>query len=258
MPASAKTRKAKRNTDFDWDKFDPVEYVNANYARLGAEDRSILEDMRDFLASADVSRPGRQVRGVDVGSGPNIYPALAMVPFCDEITLSDISKANVNWLRNEIPSYSPTWDQYWKVLERNQAYGGVKDPRRSLKRRVRVIRSDLFALPQAQWDLGTMFFVAESMSEDWSEFHRATRWFVGTLKRDAPFAAAFMESSEGYYVGGRPFPAVGIGEGDVAKCLDNVAHDVRIRRLDPDQEHPLRHGYTGMILALGRAGAAKR
>lgn len=249
--------KAKKNHDYDWDAFDPVEYVDRNYAKLGREDRQILEKMRGFFGSAGISNLSAQMHGVDVGSGPNVYPALAMMPFCDTVTLSDLGKANVSWLRNEVVSYSSIWDQYWKVLEKSPPYARVKDPRRSLRRKIRVERKNLFDLPSQRWDVGTMFFVAESISEERHEFERATKRFVTALKPDAPFVAAFMESSKGYYIGGRPFPAVGVGLQDVGECLDGIAHDVRICRLDPDEEHPLRDGYTGMILALGRAGSVR-
>lgn len=244
----------RANTDFDWDNFDPDHYVELNYRDVHDTDLLILDKMRDFFGAAGAAHGTSWMRGIDVGSGPNLYPALTMLPFCGEITLSDLAKSNIDWLQREVPSYSDTWDPFWERLAKAEPYASIKDPRGALRRRVQLKTGDLFDLPRGRWHMGTMFFVAESISEQWFEFYRGTHRFVRALQPGAPFAAAFMESSVGYWVGGRPFPAVDIGQSDVETCLDSIAHDVRVHRWPVDPEDRLRVGYSGMILALGRAG----
>jgi hypothetical protein len=96
-----------------------------------------------------------------------------------------------------------------------------------------------------------MFFVACSISTELAEFQLAVHSFVQSLKADAPFAAAFMLESEGYDVGGERFPSVWIDMDEVRSTLAEVAYDVRV---DPITSRvPLRQGYHGMCLALGRA-----
>jgi hypothetical protein len=102
----------------------------------------------------------------------------------------------------------------------------------------------------AEWDLGTMFFVACSLSTDRTEFTRATHRFVHALIPDAPFAAAFMVNSRGYDVAGVWYPAVAIDAVEVEQCLASVAYDVRVDGIDTD--NPLRED-CGMVLATGRA-----
>ncbi len=263
MPADAAPRdtavprqRGGRNAQYEWDEFDPVDYVKRNYAVLWETDRRILCEVRDyFTAVAGVQwRPGS--RGIDAGSGPNLYPALAMLPFCGEITLSDHSQSNVEWLEQEVWSYSSIWDPFWNELIESRPYAAISDPRAQLWYKAKVQRGDLFELPRAGWDIGTMFFVAESISAEWPEFERATHRFVRALKQGSPFAAAFMAGSEGYEVGGHPFPAVQIDEADVRRCLDEVAYelDIHVWPVDASKHEPLREGYSGMILALGKAG----
>jgi hypothetical protein len=100
--------------------------------------------------------------------------------------------------------------------------------------------------------MGTMFFVACSLSNDMDEFQRAVDCFVRALRRGAPFAVAFMEKSKGYAVDGTFFPAVEIDRTNVDRALAALAYDVHIDRITTN--NPLRDGYDGaMIVAVGRA-----
>jgi NNMT/PNMT/TEMT family len=249
----ASSKRTRANVEFDWDNFDPDHYVELNYQHVHDTDLFIIDELRDFFGSVGVSY-GPPRLGIDVGCGANLYPALSMVPFCRQVTLSDVAKSNIDWVERQRPSFAKTWDPFWERLAKSEPYASTKDPRAEIRHKVDTRTGDLFDLPRARWDIGTMFFVAESISEQWFEFYRGTHRFVRALKPDAPFAAAFMESSAGYWVGGRPFPAVDIGQSDVETCLASIAHDVRIQRWPVDPEDRLRVGYSGMILALGRAG----
>ena len=157
-------------------------------------------------------------------------------------------------LAQQIQRFDENWDVFWDVYRENPAYASVTDPRVRLAQIAKVRQFDLFKLPERRWDLGTMFFVACSLSSDIQEFRRATHRFVRSLKPGSPFAAAFMEGSAGYPVGDAHFPAVGIRADDVAESLAFVAYDdVVITRITSGDD-PLRDGYSGgMILAVGRA-----
>jgi len=242
------------NADCDWDRFNPDWYVSHNYEVLSDDDREILQTVRDFFGAA---LEGQRIqRAIDVGAGPNIYPALAMLPFSNEIILREHGLANVLWLNRQVKDYSPTWDRYWDILAARRAYDQVEDPRAELRERARVVKGNLFHLGRAESQLGTMFFVAESISEKRNEFKLAVHRFIGSLTAGAPFAAAFMENSKGYDVGSVRFPAVAVTRTDVEHCLSPLAHDLKIHSIS--REGHRRDGYTGMILALGRAGHTVR
>lgn len=235
------------NSHFPWDDFDSNWYFDRNYRKMRDDDRQIVELVRNFFATLDLSS---HRRGIDVGAGINLYPALTMLPFCDEITLYEYAASNVAWLRREIQSYSQSWDPWWNLLIKEPLYKSVDSPREALAA-VRVERGSIFDLPESQWDIGTMFFVAESISSVMSEFHTALGNFVRSLRPGAPFAAAFMENSLGYNVGTRRFPAVAIAKDEVENCLAGETEDLQIHRLGKTS-NPLREGYDGMILATGR------
>ncbi|NUT34163.1 MAG: methyltransferase [Hamadaea sp.] len=248
------------NAHYVWDAFNPDSYFAHNYESLRDDDRALLEGVRDFFAGVADTReiaPG-SLRGLDIGPGANLYPSLAMLPFCRSLTLREFSAANVRWLDAEISgSYGPSWDAFWDVLQGRPQWKAIEDPRAVLKARSHVGQGSIFDLRDAArggeaFEIGTMFFVAESLTRRRSEFDDAVRRFVDALVPDAPFACAFMKQSRGYRVDDRAFPAVAIGADDVTECLASVAYDVDVRVIELSESgDPLRDGYEGMILATG-------
>jgi hypothetical protein len=209
--------------------------------------------VRDFFAKADIPS---NARGIDAGSGPNLYPALSMLPFCSRITMLDISRSNVGWLRRQQLRPDASWQKFWEVLAQEHAYqeiGGYKD---HLRHNTLVEQGSIFDLPSRRYHVGTMFFVAESLSNYFDEFSYAMKCFLGSLHDQAPFAIAFMRGSVGYTVNDVAFPAVAIDEVDVKNCLDDVAAEIS-SITDIAMVSRFRDGYEGMMLATGRAGSAE-
>jgi NNMT/PNMT/TEMT family len=245
------------NRDYPWDEFNPEEYFKFNYVNLRDDDREIVEIVRDFLARKDAISPlPRNARGIDVGTGSNLYPALMMLPFCEHITLYEHSEANVQWLRSQHeagwPSWDEAWKQFWDLLHERKPYKELANPRKKLTDHVDVIKGDVLSHAEHDlYDLGTMFFVAESITGQRVEFLDAMDQFFSMLKPDALFAMAFMEHSKGYHVGTQQFPATDIGETEVWNCLRERASDFSLHRLSAEDK-PLREHYTGMIVAHGR------
>ncbi|MER6711660.1 MULTISPECIES: SCO2525 family SAM-dependent methyltransferase [unclassified Streptomyces] len=249
----------RRNADAPWDHFDTRAYIEHNYRSVSDVDAEIISIVRDHFAdhfsrNADhFSRnPERPARGIDVGAGANLYPALAMLPWCEQITLLDRSRNNYRYLREQRDGYDPAWDQFWDILSRDGAYAALTHERREKFRQVvRVEQNDLFNLTdrQGSWSLGTMFFVAESLSTSYEEFQHGVECFLRTLAPGAPFAAAFMEHSKGYEVGGQWFPACDVSESQVYDCMAGWSGKLETRHVGRPNE--VRAGYTGMIVACG-------
>jgi len=187
-----------RNLDYPWDAFDPDDYFRHNYLTLREDDQKILEIVRDFFATTLATAPlPPGARGIDVGTGANLYPALTMLPFCAGITLYEYSQANVSWLKEqhaqEWPSWGAAWCNFWKHLRAQTAYRSVAEPSGELSKRVEVIQGSIFELQDqdaaGHWDIGTMFFVAESITGQPNEFLSAVDHFFGVLKPDGTFGS---------------------------------------------------------------------
>lgn len=247
-----------RNDDVLWDRFPSKHYWRENYERLLPVDQEIIGRVSSFFISAFAGRrPAR--RAIDVGSGTNLYPALLMLPWTEQILLTDHSASNIDWLRRNVADDDGpwTWQPFWQQLQEQAGYQRISEPRKALREacadelgHAGIEQHSVFGLPRAQWQLGTMFFVAESITEDPAEFRAAIDGFIGALQPGAPFAAAFMEGSDGYPLAGTNFPALQITPADVAKCLT----DLRVSKLSVEQAKtpvPVREGYEGMIVATG-------
>ncbi|WP_412538258.1 SCO2525 family SAM-dependent methyltransferase [Longispora sp. K20-0274] len=242
---------AGSNADYPWQLFRSAAYRRHNYKRMVDDDQQILKLVGEFFNAQAAG--GVRRRGIDIGAGANLYPALAMLPLCATITLLDVSITNVNWLRAEVRKYGRSWNQFWNVLRQHDLYRKFShNPRRALADRAVVRQGDIFTMPVTeQWEIGTMFFVAESISQLGQQFADATGAFLRCLKPGSPFAAAFMAGSEGYEVEQQQFPAVPVDTEHVAAALQqHGVVDLSVYRIGIHQQ--LRPGYNGMILAMGR------
>ncbi|WP_037884814.1 SCO2525 family SAM-dependent methyltransferase [Streptomyces sp. NRRL S-646] len=241
-----------KNADAPWDSFDPIAYVRHNYRFLQAEDEEILHIIRGHFGGYFRKQGVGPVYGIDVGAGANLYPALSMLPWCDEITLFEHSLANVEYLEGQAGGYDENWDPFWNALCEHDAYGSrYLDPRERFRKVVKVEQGNIFGLERfgGRWSVGTMFFVAESMTTSHQEFNLGVRRFMCALAPGAPFAAAFMEHSKGYHAGEEFFPACDVGESHVRASLAPFAGNFEVQRLK--SAAGVRDGYSGMILAYG-------
>ncbi|NUP19067.1 MAG: methyltransferase [Streptomyces sp.] len=242
-----------KNADVPWDEaFDSIAYLDHNYRDLQPEDAEILQIIRDHFGGHFRKRGVGSVSGIDVGAGVNLYPALSMLPWCDEITLFEHTSSNVSYLRGQVDSYEKSWDKFWAALCRNKDYGSLgEDARERFREVVKVEQGDIFDLRrhEGRWSVGTMFFVAESITTSPREFSLGVERFMRALAPDAPFAAAFMAHSAGYHAGEHFFPACDVGESDVYESLERFARDFKVMPLKSSAR--VREGYKGMIVAYG-------
>lgn len=123
--------------------------------------------------------------------------------------------------------YGVRWDECWRLLALSPPHTRVDRPRKALRDRALVQRGDPFRLGRGEWDIGTMFSLAESITAHADEFRGALVSFLGALRPSAPFAAALMGDSSGYTVANCYFPAVAVSEGDVESCLAALGADVK-------------------------------
>ena len=235
------------NADVSWDDFDSEFYFRHNYDRLRDDDARIIKIVTDFF---DGSRPRRwPTQAIDVGSGTNLYPALTMLPYSSRVSLIEPAFTNRQWLSQALREPQESWDEFWTAIaDGRPEYETFANPFDVLANRAEVHKGNVFSLAPDLFDIGTMFFVAESITTREDEFQRATRQFVRSLRPRAPFAAAFVRDSAGYLVGDRFFPACSVDEKDVERCLAPLARIADIRTVE---SRDLRDGYCGMIVATG-------
>jgi NNMT/PNMT/TEMT family len=261
-PSMVEDAAPTHNADARWAEFPSEDYWNRNYKTLLAPDKKMLQLVSAFFSRICPMQP-RVKRAIDVGSGTNLYPALLMLPWVDQILLTDYSESNVRWLRGQVMGGEWTWEPFWRELQPLKGYNQISEPRKQLRAactsgrgQAAIEKASVFELPTAQWQLGTMFFVAESITEDPEEFAKAIESFVGALEPHSPFAAAFMSGSNGWTLGDGDevtYPALPVSAQDILDRFTRLR--VKGLRLENVQASDLvRDGYEGMIVATGITG----
>jgi len=241
-----------RNDAAPWSDWDADGYAKVNYATVLPEDGEIIRFAAGFLVRAFSGRP--PARGaVDVGAGPNLYPALLMMPWTRHIVFTEYAQTNIDWLIENLADAPGewAWQPFWDLIADLPGYVQVTRPRQRLAAGHEIVRRSIFDLPRNTWDLGSMFFVADGISSDEAEFESAVRCFLGALTPGSPFMMAFMEGSAGYDVSGVRFPAVKITRTSLDALLSTLpVTGVSVLRTD-NSVRPVRSGYDAMLLVTG-------
>lgn len=238
------------NADYDWSEFDPESYVQHYYADPHPDDDEVV---RRTAAALKGMIPGGQA--LDVGTGPNLFPLLAALPRASQMTAWEYSKANVDWLATELQlaKLREPWPHFWDEVRKGYAPETLEDdPTSALRLRANVVQGSIFDLPKRRWDAATMFFCAESITEQQEEFERACRAFAGAVRSGGVLAAAFLAGSKGYVVAETAFPALSISEGSLRAAFADVATDIAIAPIGVVEEE-VRSGYSGMLFLTAKA-----
>lgn len=227
------------NDQFQWDLFDPEVYGNTNYKKMLAPDCTILGRGVSWFSQVAMRRysvgKGQFSQGVDVGPGSNLYPTLSMLGYCRKITLLEYGTANVEYLRKEIKHLNDSWKPFWDVISPFVGNRDFEWARRTLSERAEVVQGNIFTdLPVGEFQIGTMHFVAESLTADPREVRYGVRNFTRSLVPGSPFAMANMEGSRGYYVGDVWFPAAPVSARNVEWMLDLLAAWKSVERVPKD------------------------
>ena len=147
----------------------------------------------------------------------------------------------------------PIWEPFW---QRCRALNpALPDTVEEALTRVHVRHGDAFALAGSDYDLASMHFVAESVTEDPDEFEEFCAAFVATVRPGGHLVAAFMENMSRYELGdGSRWPGTPVDGAIVARVFGPLTEDLRVSRIDADPGLP-EYGYTGMVLMRARRAA---
>jgi len=155
-----------------------------NYATMREDDWEILGTIADWFARG----PGRAGSGLLVEPGRNLYPALAMLPHCMNISIIASSRDDIDWVVGQRLKLGGNWSGYWQAISRES----FEEARVQFSLRSLLRQDSIFDLRRAEWDLGAMFF-AEALVDDEVHFEQMVVAFLRALRPGARFAAAFLE-----------------------------------------------------------------
>jgi hypothetical protein len=237
-----------RNADLAWDRWPVPTYLAENYEVLHDSDDAVI--VHHSAVYRDLA-PGSLGRTVEIGAGPNLYPLLLASGAARRIDAVDRSAAGLAYLGRQLAGGpDPLWEPYWR---RCRALNPRLPPTMTeALARVRAVRGDAFALAGAGYDLASMHFVAESVTEDADEFAGFCAAFVAAVRPGGHLVAAFMENMGRYELGdGSRWPGTPVDAEDVSRVFTPLTDDLRVSRIDADPGLP-EYGYTGMVLLHAR------
>jgi hypothetical protein len=251
---SDQDQKPHGNADYPWTKFDSEAYFSHYYRELHPDD---IEVIQRTVAALKAARPaGDRLSCVDVGTGPNLFPLLAAMPRAAQVTAWEYAPTNIEWLRNEMtaPEMRRQLREFWDVIRQawRPDYDLPAHPYPALQAKAALHQGSIFDLPARQWDAGTMFFCADSITQKMDEFERACTAYARSVKTGGTLACAFLLRSGGYEVAGQPFPVLRLTTPDVTAIFEKLAADLETHEIGMVEEE-IRSGYLGMLFVTGRA-----
>ncbi len=248
--AGAKTR----NADYQWALFDSEAYFQHYYGEPHPDDELVIKCAVDALKTAPP--PSGKLDIIDVGTGPNLIPFFCALPRARSLTAWEFAESNVRWLKEDIAreDLRPQWQHFWRVTR--EAYGSPwqlpDSPMADLRAKAVVKQGSVFDLPLQQWDAATMFFCAESITGEMSEFEAACESFARCVRSGGMLCAAFLVHSGGYEVSGRPFPVLHLTPEAIETVFSRYATNIKAELIGI-VEREIRSGYSGFIFLTGLA-----
>jgi hypothetical protein len=239
----------RSNESYDWSKFDTDYYFGHYYNEAHPDDDALCRATTVALACAIPI--GEPLDVIDVGTGPNLLPLLTAAPRARRLTAWEFAPTNIAWLRAELAGHEPRWQwqHYWRLVREATPAGGdlPQNPLDALRGKVDVHQGSIFDLPEARWDAATMFFCAESITQQQDEFDRACGCFARAVRPGGTLVGAFLNRSDGYVVAGRDFPVLEVTPKSVLAAFGGTIADPKIEMIGIVEEQ-IRSGYAGMIL----------
>ena len=242
------------NADYAWDKFDSEAYFQHYYGEPHPDDDRVIRCA--VAAMQCIPSAGRGLDIIDIGTGPNLIPFFCALPLARSLTAWEYAPSNVAWLTEELAGeiLRPQWRHFWDVTR--TAYGQdwalPHNPISRLKDMSTITQGSIFDLPAKRWDVATMFFCAESITEKLDEFTSAVAAFARCVKPGGALIAAFLVRSAGYEVGGRRFPVLHLNAETIEATFRHFATEVKAEHIGI-VEKEIRSGYSGFVFLTGKA-----
>ncbi|MEU4080055.1 methyltransferase [Streptomyces venezuelae] len=243
-PSRPPASPVRRNRDADWNLWPVADYLAENYRRLHPCDIGVI---RHHAAVYRRYAPGSLARTLELGAGPNLYPLMLAGAASRRIDALEPGAANVRYLRRQL-DHGPdaSWEPFYQLC-RSLDPALPPDCAEAL-RPVHVVRGTAADLVPGRYDLASMNFVAESVTEDPGEFATLCEAFVRAVRPGGRLLAAFMAGMPSYRIGTGPvWPACPVDAADLRAVFAPRTTGLRIVRLAKDPTLP-EYGDTGFLL----------
>ncbi len=245
----------------EWSDFDPYEYAERNYFNNGeilSEDKLLIRHAIKALKQLGI-KPGSLKRVADVGTGPNLYPAMILSPFVTpnaEIELLEFSTHRSYLAKLLEETHDQKHAAIWKKFEEFmiEVGGGIYEGgEKKVKKQAKIQYGNIFDLPENEYDFISSYFVAESIVDSQMPFREAIQSLGKAIKPDGILMVAHVVGSEGWYAGnGTHFPAINLTAEQIRQAYLDVDLDIiSTIAVSPDNQG-FREGYHGTMLVIAQ------
>lgn len=243
-PAPQDARVPMRNNDVDWDLWPVQDYLAENYRELHRCDAEVIRHHSAFFRRLP---PDSVARSLEFGSGPNLYPLMVAAAASRRIHAVESSAAGVQYLDGQLTrGPDPSWLPFYALCQ--DLNPDLPATLGEALSRVECVHGDVRDVPEGSYDLASMNFVAESVTEDAEEFAALCLTFIRSVHPGGLLVAAFMENMPRYRIGSGPaWPGLPVDADAVRAVFRPHSDHLRITRVEADPTLP-EYGDTGMVL----------
>jgi hypothetical protein len=237
-----------RNSDVDWELWPVEQYIKEIYEQLHPVDAAVIDHHSAYYRSLPSDG---LARSLEFGAGPNLYPLMLAAGCSRSIDALDPSSANVNYLRRQLAD-GP--DDHWSAFYARCRLGNEALPASLADAlvRVRVLQGGGLSVLPGSYDLASMHFVAEGVTESRDEFFALCLAFIRSVRPGGHLVAAFMENLPSYRLSTGPqWPAYPVDGDGIRQVFLPHTEDLVIGRLETDPTLP-EYGESGMVLLTAR------
>jgi hypothetical protein len=236
------------NADVDWDDWPVQEYLAEVYRELHPSDDAVITHHAAFYRRI----PAGDVRvSLELGAGPNLYPLMLAASVSPRIEVLEPSAPSVAYLRRQLrDGADPSWQPFYRRCR--ELLPALPPSLDEALARVEVRQGSAADLELGRYDLASMHFVAESVTELPEEFAAVCAAFTSSVRPGGWLVAAFMENMGRYTVGRGPhWPGYPVDQAIVRGSFADLVSELETARTDFDTTGP-DYGYTGMVMLTAR------
>jgi len=213
----------------DFSKFSPRAYLEEFYTQICDEYEHVF--LLAFYHEAYMSLPD-DVKVVEVGGGPTIYPLISASIKAESITFSDYKKENIRevekWVHNRADAFD--WDDYFRLALATEGTAVTDQNLSDIKKRLRskikkfvlcdVFKSNPFTPNKiGPFDVVSTNFCPESITDNEADFTKAVKNIISQLKPKGKLIMTLLRNAKHYTVNNKKFSCFSIDEKGIELVL---------------------------------------
>ncbi|GAA1528856.1 hypothetical protein GCM10009730_42630 [Streptomyces albidochromogenes] len=237
-------RPPTRNDDVDWDSWPVQDYLAENYRELHPSDAAVITHHSEFYRRF---APRSAARTVEFGAGPNLYPLMLAAAASRRVDAVEAGASGVAYLTQQLDQGpDDSWRPFYDLCRRLNPT--LPATLREALSPVRVVHADVRDLTPGAYEIASMNFVAEGVTEDCAEFRDFCAAFVRSVRPGGQLVAAFMENMPTYRIGpASQWPGCPVNPAVVRDVFEPLTRRLAVSRIDADPTLP-DYGDSGMVL----------